>query len=324
MYVNDFDALPQKDTWLLFRLDAKIAEQFADIYFLMDLASHFIMCHEIFEHEPTQQDIDKLFKAASKHKIIGKRVLLAIGDPVESLVKTWASKHQKTVEAVPQTILEPILLPIKEEFGKAFASTSTMGYGAHDSFDENDDVEALKAFIPDSYHQCSCASGKKYKFCCKPILEEITNAMVAAEEGNKPEALKWIEKAAGKVGKTAEVLCREAIVYSFFDMKKFEVLLEECLKLYPDHPRANYVLGILFRDKQDFDGAIAAYQNAIAHYPKTDYFHLNEVYNNLGTIFYNKGDVDNAKKAWETGLLYMPSDKMTKRNLQECIYKYRS
>ena len=122
------------------------------------------MSHEIFEHEPTQQDINKLFKAASKHKIIGKRVLLAIGDPVESLVKTWAAQYQTSVETAPQAILEPFLLPIKEEFGKAFASTSTMGYGANDSF-EDDDVEALKAFIPDSYHYCSCASGKKYKRC---------------------------------------------------------------------------------------------------------------------------------------------------------------
>jgi len=76
MYVNDFDALPQKDTWLLFRLDAKIAEQFADIYCLMELSSHFIISTETFENEETQQDINKLFKATSKNKITGKRVFL--------------------------------------------------------------------------------------------------------------------------------------------------------------------------------------------------------------------------------------------------------
>ena len=39
--------------------------------------------------------------------------------------------------------------------------------------------------------------------------------MVAAEDGDKSEALKWIEKAKTLVGETSDVLCREAIVYSF-------------------------------------------------------------------------------------------------------------
>lgn len=54
------------------------------------------------------------------------------------------------------------------------------------------DYENAKRSIPDSYDLCSCASGSKYKFCCKRIFGEIVNAMVAAEEGEFEEALKWI------------------------------------------------------------------------------------------------------------------------------------
>ena len=47
-------------------------------------------------------------------------------------------------------------------------------------------------------------------------------AMGASEEGRRAEALEWIAKAKEIVGETAEVLCREAIVYSYFDQPKMQ------------------------------------------------------------------------------------------------------
>jgi hypothetical protein len=40
-------------------------------------------------------------------------------------------------------------------------------------------------------------------------------AMTEAERGRKSDALKYIQEAKKRVGETAEVLCREAIVHSF-------------------------------------------------------------------------------------------------------------
>jgi len=64
-----------------------------------------------------------------------------------------------------------------------------------------DEQRTGQAFIPDSYDLCPCASGLKYKVCCKPILKEITYAMTAAEEGNLKEALEWMDKAKSWFGK---------------------------------------------------------------------------------------------------------------------------
>ena len=169
--------------------------------------------------------------------------------------------------------------------------------------------------LPDSYDFCSCASGKKYKYCCKAILREITEAMVAAEDGNLKEALDWINKAKKIVGETAEVLCRESVVYSFFDMEKSNFLLGKSLELNPKHPRAHYLCGINFTQQGDNSSAINEYKIAIANYPETDHYHLNEAYNNLGTAFYAVGDLVNARIAWEKVVLFVPADDMARKNL---------
>lgn len=119
------------------------------------------------------------------------------------------------------------------------------------------------------YAFCSCASGKKYKFCCKKIFREIMEAMVAAEEGKKSEALQWIAKAKEVAGDTAEVLCREAIVYSFFEPDKAKEILAECLLINPNHPRAHYLRGIDLKEQGDLEGARTAYETAIKNYPPT-------------------------------------------------------
>ncbi|NDC23975.1 MAG: hypothetical protein EBZ49_07580 [Proteobacteria bacterium] len=70
-----------------------------------------------------------------------------------------------------------------------------------------EEIEAAKAGIPDSYDPCPCASGNKYKFCCKRILREVMMAMVLLEERKFLEALEHLKKAEQRVGRTAEVLC---------------------------------------------------------------------------------------------------------------------
>jgi tetratricopeptide (TPR) repeat protein len=182
---------------------------------------------------------------------------------------------------------------------------------------QRDDDEIAQEIIPQSYDPCTCASGKKFKFCCKPIFLYIMEAMCAAEDGLHEEALEWILKAEKIVGNTAEVLCRKAIIYSFTDKKKCAEYLEKCLEVNPQHPRAHYVLGILLNKTGDYEAAIAAYLKAISYYLSTDHYHLNEVYNNLANVYHEIGEHTKAVAAWKTALEYSPTDKMARMNLQK-------
>ncbi len=319
MKIYNFSDFEKDNAWLMFRFDIGIAEDFLDVYMMMHLPSGFIMGHEIIEHEISQKHIDQLFKQCVKHGRMSSRVLLVKGDPSEPFLKQTAIAFSMQMEMIPSASLDILLSDIKRSYGSQFSTTSALGFQPEHA---NDDIdpEATKKFIPDSYDPCPCASGEKYKFCCKRIFHEIINAMIAAEDGDMIEAIKWIERAKERVGETAEVLCREAIVYSFFDKKKSGEILKKCLTLHQKHPRAHYIRAIDLTEQGDLDGALVAYKTAIMHYPETAYFHLNEAYNNLGTIYYELGDLANAKNAWEKALLYLPSDKVTQNNLRGLIY----
>lgn len=311
--LNDFS---NNEAWLVFRLDIQIQHQPVDIYLVMDLPSGLILCHALIENTITQSDVDNLLQQAKTKKgSIPERIILIYGDPAEPFLHESSTKLKINFELVPAPYLEEIVTPVKKSFGERFISLSSLGYG------NSADEKSIRHMFPDSYEPCPCASGKKYKFCCKKILFEITEAMVAAEDGKMAKALRWIDKAKSIVGETPEVLCREAIVYSFFDRNESDVALEKCLKLNPKHPRAHYIRAIAYKEESDLINAIKSYETAIANYPPTDHFHLNEAYNNLGVALYELGEHTKAKAAWEKALLYMPDDKMTRQNLEEFIYK---
>ena len=309
------------NAWLIFRLDTQVKDQPVDIYMVMDLPSTMILTLDTIETELSQKQANKLLREAKiKNSRKPRRLILCKGDPAEVVLSNAAKKINMDFESVPSAYLEDLTAPIKKEFGKEFFSPSTIGYtNLNDDIDELD-RESAKRMLPDSYDLCSCASGKKYKFCCKKILCEIIEAMVTAEDGNYTAALKWIEKAKAIAGETAEVLCRESIVYSYFDVEHSEKLLNQCLSINPNHPRAHYIRGLSLKERGDFHDAITAYETAISNYPETDHYHLNEAYNNLGTTFHAMGDLVKAKIAWEKALLFLPSDKTARDNLTYFIY----
>ncbi|MBU0507170.1 tetratricopeptide repeat protein [bacterium] len=134
-------------------------------------------------------------------------------------------------------------------------------------------------------------------------------------------ALKHMQAAESKVGRTAEIVCRLAICWSFFDKSKSQQLIKEALKLNPNHPRLNYIIGLDAKQAGDFELAIKHYLKAIKYYPVSDIFHLNETYNNLGSTYYEMGNYLEAKQAWEQALVFLPKDRMTRDNLREFIYE---
>jgi len=319
--LEDFEFNP---AWLLCRVDAQFDDaKTVDVYFVIDLPSSMLLAHEIVVDVISKQQVKEIINMAGEKFELPKRIILASGDPAEEHLSKICKKLGIAFETIPAPYLEELTTDIKQFCGEHFFSPSSIPHMIPDDvIEEYEDISKadLIASIPDSYSPCPCNSGKKYKFCCKPIFREITEAMVAAEEGDFPEALSWIEDARKIVGTTGELMCREAIVYSYFNQAKYAELLHECLKEFPNYPRAHYVHGIDLKSQNDLAGAIKAYKRAISLYPTSDQYHLNESYNNLGTVLYDSGDIEGAKAAWEKALFLMPSDRLVRQNLEGCIY----
>lgn len=313
---------PEPGQWLVFRTDTQVQAQSVDIYVMLQIPS--LYCYGFFlvpGMEPNEKDVKQLLqKAFRKDGSWPHRLTLPKGDPAESVFRKFAEPNKVSIDTQPMALLEPFARPFKEDFGKFAISPSGMvGSNLRDAASP-EDKESAEAGIPDSYDPCPCASGKKYKFCCKRIFHEVIMAMCAAEEGHPNEALKWMAKAQAIAGETAEVLCRYAIVYSHFDKTKSNEYLEKCLHLFPKYARAYYIRGVELKENGKHEEALSAYQKAIDRYPPTDKYHLNEVWNNVGTMHHEQGRHEEAKSAWERALVYLPSDRIVKNNLIEFIY----
>lgn len=320
MQKYQFEDFKHNNAWLVFRMDVLVAGEPADIYTVMDLPYGMLLANAIAIEELAETQVQVLLeKAFSQASEIPKRILLSQNDPSEPFFQKWAVNWGISIETAPAACFEALT----EEPKTAFANFNRTGNCSstsepEDFKDETEklDYERAKQSIPDSYDLCSCGSGAKYKFCCKRIFIEVAKAMVAAEEGRYKEALEWMAKARKLVGETSEVLCREAIIFNYFDSEKCQEHLKKSLALNPKHPRIYYLRALDLVDRGDLEGAVRAYTTAISYYPKTDRYHLNEAHNNLGGVYYRMGNYKKAKAAWELALKLMPADEMTRRNLQ--------
>lgn len=310
----------KNQAWILHREEIEtIQEGSCNIYVLLDAYTGYCFGQELCIDLPSATKIVSLLQVAKVQAGTWPlQIFILKKDPFSETLGAICRGLKLPLKEATAKELQPAVRDFKDSF-KQFKK----GVPLDDDSDElsGEEREELEAFIPESYSPCPCASGKKFKFCCQKIFKDIIFAMCAAQDGQLQEALKYIKIAEGKVGRTAEVVCREAVCWSFYDSTKTQLLLAEALQINPNHPRANYVCGIDAKDAGDYEQAISFYLTAIENYPVEDKFHLNETYNNLGTAFYELGKYKDAKEAWEKALVLLPSDRIVKENLVEFIYE---
>ena len=314
------DQFKVDEAWIVTRLDSmiQVEERPIDIYVLMDAGSAYAFGHIAFIGEtPSKKEFKALFRRARKQsKRWPTKIYIPKEDPSEAIVKSLATDVGMILEPIPGPYLDLIVGPIKE---------GLMNFQSGPEETPSDpelaaERESARSLIPDSYDLCPCASGKKFKFCCKVIFREVAEAMCAVETGKVDEAIKWLDQAKNKVGETAEILCRYGIAYALRSEDQYIDFLSRALTVNPNHPRTHYLYGLHYRQKGLLNEAVLAYEKAIQNYPVTDKYHLNETWNNLGTVYFDLSQFDKAKGAWEKALIYLPSDKVTKDNLREFIY----
>ncbi len=301
------------DLWVIHREEIETTQDgVCDVYTILDAVTGHCFGIELSKVLPTRAKLKQLIKTSiAKYNEGPKTIVILKADPLATIAEIVCMDLKIPLQLLTKKEITPFTSDFSNSFNKDMNGMQE---------EASSERQQAEAFIPQSYDPCPCASGQKYKFCCQKIFKDVVNAMNAAQEGNLEQALRHMGDAEKKVGPSAEVLCRYGICWSFYDRKKSTKYFKDAVKANPNHPRTNYSLGIESSEKKKYAAAVKLYQKAIDNYPAEDKFHINEVLNNLGTAYFEMANYQEARAAWEKGLMILPSDQIIQRNLIEFIY----
>ncbi len=221
----------KNEAWILYREEIEtVKDGVGNIYVLIDAYTGYCFGQEICTDHPNAAKIIEILNVAHLFaKTWPQKIYILKKDPFADVFEVICKGLKISCELTTAKELQPYVKSFKDSF-QQFKKVDHVKIpnNNEDVFDSEflsmqseDDKEQLEVFIPDSYQPCSCASGKKFKFCCQKAFKDITFAMCAAQDGKREDALKFIKSAEDKVGRTAEVVCRLAICWSYYDMDKF-------------------------------------------------------------------------------------------------------
>ncbi|MCI0461750.1 MAG: tetratricopeptide repeat protein, partial [Gemmataceae bacterium] len=139
--------------------------------------------------------------------------------------------------------------------------------------------ERKELMAVDPYTACPCGSGKKFKWCCQPIHEEIARAFDQASEGQVETALRMMDEVIARHPTNPEVHGQKAHLLAQLGRgEDAENALQKALDLNPNYPFGNYQRGRFRHDEGEFPGALLLYRKAIDLYDPSASLILAEIY----------------------------------------------
>ena len=119
----------------------------------------------------------------------------------------------------------------------------------------------------DPYSSCPCGSGKKFKWCCQPIHENIEKALLQQKNGQHEMALKTIEDVVREHPKNPEALGRKAqLLHANGHKEEAEKVLEEAFHINPQYAFGYLLQGLMRLEEQEEQGAIMLFRKAAEIY----------------------------------------------------------
>src|SRR5262245_53878349 len=119
----------------------------------------------------------------------------------------------------------------------------------------------------DPYASCPCGSGKKFRWCCQEIYQDIDKAYSLNADGQHEAALRVMEELVKKHPGNPEAWGRQAaMLYANGRLDDAERALQKAFELNPDYP-FGYLLRGQFRENEgEIAGAVLLYRKAADRY----------------------------------------------------------
>ena len=121
----------------------------------------------------------------------------------------------------------------------------------------------MKEMPPDLYAPCPCGSGKKLKWCCHAIYQQMEKVFHLDEEGQHDAALKLMDELVAKNQGNPEVLGRKAqLLFVNDQVDAAEEALNQALGINPNYAFAYLLRGTFRQQEGELTGALALPQSS--------------------------------------------------------------
>src|SRR5581483_7466535 len=130
----------------------------------------------------------------------------------------------------------------------------------------------------DAYSACPCGSGKKFKWCCQPVHEQITEAFAQDAQGQHDTALRIMEDVVAQHPGNPEAWGRKAqLLYQMDRAEDAEAALQKALDISPQYPFGHYLRGRFRQFEGELPGALLLYRKAVQLYDPLATDHLSQI-----------------------------------------------
>src|ERR1700677_4206291 len=169
----------------------------------------------------------------------------------------------------------------------------------------------------DAYAPCPCGSGKKFRWCCQPIHEDVTRAMTLEHQGQREAALRVMDEVVAKNPTNPEAWGRKAqLLYQQQRFDESEAALQKAFEHNPRYAFGYYLQGRFRHLEGEVPGALILFRRAAEYYPADQTQILSDIYGLIFDCEYKLNRPIAARAALELALRFGPTNENSREGLK--------
>src|SRR5262245_17802676 len=169
----------------------------------------------------------------------------------------------------------------------------------------------------DPYASCTCGSGKKFKWCCGPIHEQLERAFRLDADGQHDAALRAVDEIVAAHPDNPEVHGRKALLlFQLGRDQEAEAALEKAFQLNPNYPYGHFLRGRVRQAEGEIQGALLLFRKAVEAYDPRSHDILASLYAAIAECEMQLNRPVACRAAWEIALTHDPNNPELRKGLQ--------
>ncbi len=119
----------------------------------------------------------------------------------------------------------------------------------------------------DPYASCICGSGKKFKWCCQPVHQQLQSVFELESQGQHEAAMRALDAVIAQHPTNHEVWGRKAmLLYNTGKPEEAEAALDKAFELFPTYPFGYYLKANMRLQEGELAGSLLLLRKAAEHY----------------------------------------------------------